>query len=262
MLGASQEFNAGTLQNSGMNIVELLCEAASQPVTMMVRPFYGTRFYSVVSMFLAATMMILLPAFMATVQGVAHMIPFVNIPMPRGMFSLGDFAELYFLVAFAQGLRMWRRMLYPEKEECSVYEGPALFFFNYLPKSRSFYFVRIVWEPVAVLLVSIVLQDLYIIQSPLSLYLKFAAFAMMMCSFIAWFRSWEVERIIRDSQWTGRIMSKIADGSATQSERDQILVASIPRGPAAQAAPAAGAYVARTQMQETNANPKGGFTRE
>lgn len=240
MLGASQEFNARTLQSSGMNIVELICDAISQPVSMLVRPFYGSRFYSPVVMFLSATMMLILPAFMATVEGVAHMIPFVNIPMPRGMFSLGNFAELYFMAAFAQGVRTWWRMFHPEKEACSVYEGPALFFFSFLPKSRSFYFVRVVWEPAAVLLLSVVLQDLFIIQSPLSLYLKFAALCMAMRSFIAWFRGWEIERGIRDNQWFGAIVSKIADGSASQTEREQFLVASIPQYTASPA------YVART----------------
>ena len=229
MFGPSQEFNTGALQNSSMNAVELLCEAFSQPVTVIIRPFYGTRFYSVVSTFISMTMMIILPAFMATAQAVAHMIPFVNIPMPRGMFSFGDFAQLYFIVSLIQGVRLWRRMFHPEIENHSEFDGPALFFFNYLPKSRSFYFVRVVWEPAAVLIASIILQDLFIIQSPLALYLKFAAFAMMMRSFIAWFRGWEVERIMRDTQWAGQIMSKIADGSATQLERDQILVATIPK---------------------------------
>ena len=196
-------------------------------------------------------MMILLPAFMSTVQGVAHMIPFANIPKPRGMFSLGDFAQLYFLVSFIHGIRLWRRMFHPEREDCSEYEGPALFFFNYLWKSRSFYFVRVVWEPAAVLVISIVLQDIYIIQSPLSLYLKFAAFAMMMRSFIAWFRGWEVERKIRDNKWAGQIMSKIAEGTATQSERDQMHIASIPKAPTSPTQQSSSAHVVRLNTQET-----------
>lgn len=248
MFGASQEFNTGSLQNSGMNVVELVCEAFSQPVTIMVRPFYGTRYYSVVSTFLSLAMMVLLPAFMVTVQGVARMVPLLNIPMPRGMFSLGDFAELYYIVAFAQGIRLWRRMFHPEREDLSQFEGPALFFFNYLPKSQSFYFVRTVWEPLAVLLVSIVLQDLYIIQSPLALYLRCAAFAMMMRSFIAWFRGWEVQREILDSKYVGQIVSKIADGTATPSERDQIFVATIP--PLSPPQETAGAHPARTENQQ------------
>jgi hypothetical protein len=229
MLGASKEFNPQTIQNSGMNIMELLCEAFSQPVAIIIRPFYGTRYYSVISTFIAMVMMLFLPAFLTVTQSIAHMIPFANVPMPRGMFSLGDFAELYYTLALIHGVRLWRRMMHPDCEDYSEYEGPALPIFHYLLKSGNFYFVRVVWEPAAVLIAAIVLQDMFIIQAPLALYLKFAALCMAMRSFIAWFRRWEVERTIRDNTWAGQVISKIADGTASQSEREQVLIASIPK---------------------------------
>jgi hypothetical protein len=234
--GASQEMRAEHLQANAMNIVELVCDAISEPVQKLVRPFYGTLYYPVPVTFLAAMMMILMPAFVATVQGVAHMIPFLNIPAPAGMFGLGSFAELCFLVTFIHGIRLWRRMFDVSREEYAQYEGHALFFFSWLPKADKFWFVRIIWEPLFVLLASIVLQDLYIIQSPLSLYLKFAAMALVMKNFIGWFRDWEVRRKILDGKYLGQVFSKIADGTATQAEQQKIHIASIPGDEARKAA--------------------------
>jgi hypothetical protein len=96
-------------------------------------------------------------------------------PASAGMFDLGAFAKVYFLVSFAHGFRVWRRMMHPELEIHSQFEGPALPFFALLWKGTSFWVTRILWEPLFVVLASIALEDLFIIQHPLGLYLRFAA---------------------------------------------------------------------------------------
>lgn len=250
MFGASEEMNVEHLQNNAMNIVELVCDAISQPVQILIRPTYGTRFFPVPVTFLAAAEMLLLPAFAATVQSIGHMIPLINIPAPIGMFGLGSFAELYFAASAVHGVRLWRRMIDMSREAHSQYEGPALFFFGFLPKGRNFYFTRIIWEPLLVVLSSVALQDLFIIQSSLSLYLKFAALALMMKNFIGWFRAWEFMRITIDARNAAAPLAKLLDDQASEAELEPLHLASIPRNIDPEIRKATIAHIARNYMQE------------
>jgi hypothetical protein len=250
MLGASEELNVERLQDNAMNIVELVCDAISQPVQCLIRPFYGTRYVPVPVTFLAMAEMTLLPAFSATVQSVGHMIPFVNIPAPVGMFGLGSFAELYLGISAVHGVRLWRRMIDMSREAHSQYEGPALFFFAFLPKGTNFYFTRIVWEPLFVLVSSVVFQDLLIIQSPLALYLKCAALALMMKNFIGWFRAWEYMRQILDARISAPIIARLAEGKASEAELEPLHLASIPQNIDPEIRKATIAHIARSYSQE------------
>lgn len=225
---ATQEIDVRHLQRNAMNLVELLCDGVSEPVQKLIRPFYGSRYFPVPVTFIGAALMILLPAFAATATGVLNMIPFVHVPMPAGMFGLASFAQAYFLVSFVHGVRTWRRMIHPEKEAHSQYEGPGYFFFNFLPQHPTFDLTRIVYEPLFVVIVSIVLQDIYIIQSPLATYLKFAALCMMLKNFCVWYRDWEYMRGILDMSNAAPIVSKIVSGTATPKEAEQLHVVSIP----------------------------------
>src|SRR6202034_4038128 len=94
---------------------------------------------------------------------------------PAGLFGVGSLSKLYFLLSFVHGFRLWRRILDMSREERSTYEGPPLPFFALLPKSDSFWFSRIVLEPVFVLVTATVLGRIFIFQSGLTLYLQIAA---------------------------------------------------------------------------------------
>jgi hypothetical protein len=91
--------------------------------------------------------MLLLPALAALYSSVVQMIPFARYAPPPGIFDLMSLTKLYFMMCLVHGVRIGRRMLHPELEMHSRYEGPALPFFSLIPKSQSFYFTRIVLEP-------------------------------------------------------------------------------------------------------------------
>jgi hypothetical protein len=229
MFGASEEMQVEHLQNNALNFVDVICSVIAQPVEIILRWQYGTRYYPVPVTFFAATMMLLLPIVFALFTSVRNMIPFTHAVPTAGMFGLGSLAELYFLLSAIHGVRLWKRMLHMETEIHSEFEGPALPFFQVLPKGRSFWFVRIVWEPVFVLLLSVVLQDLFIIQSWLSLYLRFAALALTMKSFINWFRGWEYLRQLMDMQNAAPTIAKLVANQATEDDLAPIHLASFPK---------------------------------
>jgi len=229
MFGASEEMRIEHLQNNAMEFVYLLCSIASQPVEILLRPWYGTRYYSVPVTFFSSAMMLLLPAVMMLFTNFVSMIPLLHVPQPVGMFGLQDYAKVYFAASAIHSWRLWRRMIFMEREQHSQYEGPALPFFQILPKGKSFWFVRIVLEPAFVLVLAIVSKDLFIAQSNLALYLEFAALALLMKQFIAWFRAWETMRQILDTRISAPVMARLAEDQASETELEPLHLASIPR---------------------------------
>lgn len=229
MFGASEEIRIEHLQNNAMEFVSSLCGVISQPVEVVLRPGYGTRYVPPAIQFFAMVMMIAGPAFIMLFQNFMRMIPLLRVPPAIGMFSMADYARIYFLIAVIHGVRLWRRMLNPALEQHSAYEGPALPFFQLFPRGKSFWFVRVVLEPAFVLLVSVVLHDLFIIQADLSLYLKIAAVALLMKNFIAWFRAWEYLREMLDVRISAPILARLVENTATEEELAPMHLASFPK---------------------------------
>jgi hypothetical protein len=250
MFGASEEMRVEYLQSNAMELVYLICSVIAQPVEILLRPWYGTRYYPVPVTFFSAAMMLLLPGIMLLFSNFMRMIPLLHVPQPVGMFALGDDAKLYFLAQAVHGVRLWRRMIFMERETHSQYEGPALPLFQLLPKGKSFWFVRIVLEPAFVLVLAIVLQDLFIAQSNLALYLKLAALALLMKQFFAWFRAWEYIRQILDTRIAALSIARLAEGQASEAELEPLHLASIPQNIDPEIRKATIAHVARSYMQE------------
>ena len=250
MFGASEEMRIEHLQNNAMELVHTLCSIIAQPVEVALRPAFGTRFYPVPVTFFSAAMMLILPGIILLFSNFMHMIPLLNIPPTPGMFGLGDYAKVYFLIMAVHGVRLWRRMIFMENEIHSEYEGPALPFFQILPKGKSFWFVRVVLEPLLVLIVSIVLKDLFIAQPDLSLYLKLAALALAAKGFIAWFRAWEFMRITIDTRNAAPALARLLDDQASEAELEPLHLASIPRNIDPEIRKATIAHIARTYSAE------------
>src|SRR5450755_2858927 len=232
MLGTESDsgaLNMEHLQNSSINLVETLCSIISMPVEMLIRPQYGTRYFSVPVTFFSGALMLLLPALSLTWASVMQMIPFGRYAPPPGMFDFGSLTKLYFLLCLVHGYRLWQRMLHMEREEHSQYEGPPLPFFHLIPKGQSFWFTRIILEPCFVFLGATALEDLFIVQSPLGAYLHFAALALAMKSFISWFRSWEFMRKRLDIANLAPRMARLIEDKATPEDRATMHLASLPK---------------------------------
>jgi hypothetical protein len=250
MFGASEEMHVEHLQNNALNIVEAICNVIAQPVEIILRPWYGTRYYPVPVSFFSATLMLMLPVIAAVFTSVAQMIPFVRIPLPVGVFGFAALEKLYFLLMAVHGWRLWRRMLHMELEQHSEFEGPPLPFFQLLPKSQSFWFTRIVLEPAFVFLLAIVLEDFYIVQSPLGLYLKFAAFALMVKTFIAWFNAWSFLRQAIDTRNSAPILAKLVENQATEEDLATLHIASFPKNVDPEIRQSAAVHLARVFTAE------------
>ncbi|WP_150133065.1 hypothetical protein [Acidisarcina polymorpha] len=178
------------------------------------------------------------------------MIPFSHAAGPVGMFSLEIW--LGFSFSFHSPIRFdsVSACFTPKTENHSEFEGPALPVFQVLPKGKSFWFVRIVWEPALVLLLSVVLQDLFIIQPTLSLYLKFAALALMTKNFIAWHHAWEYLRKLLHMRISAPIMAKLVSGDATEEELAPMHLCSFPKNLSPAIRQAAAVQIARSYSHD------------
>jgi hypothetical protein len=106
--------------------------------------------------------------------------------------------------------------------------------------------VRIVLEPAFVFVVSVVLADLFIAQEDLWLYLRFAALALLMKNFIAWFRAWEYLRRLFDQRIAAPLVNKVVSGEASEEELATIHLASFPKDVPADIRQSALTQLART----------------
>ncbi len=217
--------NINTLHDQMCNIVYNLCSIITTPIEMLLRPRYGSRYFPPLVLALSSLMMVLLPVF----SGLGGMIPFMHPPAPRGFIGMAELSRYYFLGAFVHGIRVWRRMIHMEREQHSQWEGPPLPLFHLFPRGNSFWFCRIVWEPVFVFAASVVLENLLILQSSAATYLRVAAFALAMKQYVAWYQQWQYLREIMDARFAAPILAKLADNKATDSELEAARLASFPK---------------------------------
>jgi hypothetical protein len=227
-MGQSPQPTLEQQQRIAMNVAENVCSIFAMPVEMILRPFYGTRYFPAVISFLALVWMLFVTAILSTVSGVEHMIPFAHVAPPQGLFGIGDLAELFFLLFAAHSVRLWWLMIHPEREDISDFEGPPLPFFRLLPKSRSFWFTRIVLEPAFVFVTASVLKAFLIVQPNLAGYLHFIALAMAMKQFLGWYRCWEELRKMLDARNAAPLMARVMENTASEQELSRLHLASFP----------------------------------
>jgi hypothetical protein len=224
----SSPFNPFQFADIAMNMVETFCAVVYRPVEVLIRPFHGTRYFSIVVIFLSNLMMLFIPIFGAFATGVVSMIPLVHIPVPVGMFSMGSFAKLYFLLSMVHGVRIFLLMIHPAREMYSFWEGPPLPFINLVPKSRSFWATRIIIEPAIVFLAATLLGNAFIFQSGLVTFLQCAAMCGGMLHFVRWYRSWQEIRDSMDTANIAPLMAKLIDNTATEADLAPVHIAKLP----------------------------------
>lgn len=217
------------LENSALNVVDAICSTVSMPVELMLRPWHGTRYFAVSVRFFASLMMLLLPAIAGIADMLMHMIPFVRMPPSFGLFGIDGLSRIYFLLSLIHGYRLWKRMLHMETEVHSQYEGPPLPFFKLVPGRKSFWFIRIVWEPAFVFVAAVVLTNLLIFQPGLGMFMQMAALCLLMKNFIAWYREWQYLRVLLDMRNSGPIIGKLIHDEATEDELSQVHLAGFPK---------------------------------
>jgi hypothetical protein len=113
--------------------------------------------------------------------------------------------------------------------------------------------VRIIYEPILIFLVATVLQDLFILQSGLTLYLRCAAGALCIKNSINFFRSWKVGRDLMDIANAAPLLSKLVENKASREELVPLHIATLPDDLSPQTRRTAAIYIA--QAYDPNFQP-------
>jgi hypothetical protein len=216
-------------QKTSFNMMENSCGIVCMPIELILRPFYGTKYFPLTVSFFSTILMVFLPFMSATATAVIGMIPFHHAAPVPGLFGLGAFSYLYFVLLTLHGVRIWWLMIHPEKEQWSTFEGPALPLFRVIPKSSSFWLTRIFYEPIFVCVLAFILEHTFIIQSGLATYLYFAAFALGMKEFCVWYRAWDYIRTMLDVRFVSPLIAKISRNEATEEDLAPVHMASLPK---------------------------------
>jgi len=242
----TQSMSFNQLQDYAMGVIHTVCGSFSRPVEMILRPWHGTRYFNVAQITLSTLGMLLLPVFAGAADTARNLVPFMHAAPPPGLFDIGSFSKLFFLLSFVHGFRLYRRMIRPETELHSRWEGAPLPFLHALPKSDSIWLVRIVYEPLFVFIAATILANLRLVTPGLCLFLHFSALCLALKEFVDWYANHLVIRNILDSRATGPIISKLLDNTATQEDLAPIHLASFPKGISPELRQEAATYIART----------------
>ncbi len=217
------------MQDIFLNVAYNVASILAMPTEIWLRPWFGTRYFPPAVTLFATIFISIVAAFFTVAGSVTQMIPLVHLRGSEGMFGIADMAKLFFLANCVHGWRIWRRMVHPERELISTFEGPPLSIFHLLPKGNSFWFVRIVYEPALVFAVSTVLSNLFIIQASLGVYIQISAFCLAAKQYVAWYKQWQLQRQLLDAANIGPIIARMVDNKATDDDLAQVHMATLPK---------------------------------
>ena len=177
--------NFDQYQETAMNVAGNVATIICMPVLMVLRPEFGSEYFSPVLSLFTTALMIVLAAFAQIGTGITRLIPAMAFHGPAGLYGIATLAKLYFALAFLHSVRTWRLMIRMHLEENSFFIGPPLFVFQPFP--LPWWIVRIVVEPVFVFLLALTLRNLFILQDSAADYLMIAAVALAVKAYFEWF---------------------------------------------------------------------------
>jgi hypothetical protein len=222
--------NIEQFQNGAMAIVQGFCSIFSMPLDLILRFKAGSRYHNPSTMFFASGLMLVMPMIEDTLSSFnSPIFMAARIQRPHALFDIGSLSKLFFVLCLIAGFRTYKRMWKPELEEHSRFEGPPLPFFEWLPGGRSFWLVRLAYEPAAVLIAAMILQSLLIFTPGLAHFLQFGALCLAMKNFITFYRNWEFLRNTLDIAHMGPILAKFVENSASTEELNSVHLASLPK---------------------------------
>jgi hypothetical protein len=202
-------------------------------------------------MFFSAAMMTVIPLFFSFAGAVAGMVPFARIQGSIGIIGMWGLSKLFFLGLLIHGVRKWRLMLHMERESNSIYEGPPLFFFTWLPKA-TFWRVRIIYEPVFLIALSSVLPNFFILESGAANFLFISAVFLAMKNYTAWYMHWQFIRELMDMKFAGPIIAAMLENRETEEELASMHLAGFPKDLSPDMRKAAVSHIARVFTGDSN----------
>jgi hypothetical protein len=174
--------------------------------------------------------MLFLPFLFGVTNAALSLLPGGKAVPNFGLIGMGTISMLFFLGSAIHGFLIFRKMLRPETEQWSTFEGPALPVFTWMP-GLSFWKCRLIAEPAAVFAAALFLNNMFILDASASHYLEFAALCLAVKNYLVWFAEWQYIREILDLQFIAPVIAKVTRNEETEEERAMLHIASLPNLP-------------------------------
>jgi hypothetical protein len=214
---------------NGANTIFTFLSAFTMPVEMIIRPFFGSQYFSPISHLYAAIVMVVLLMILSAFNTVPAIFIAAHIQPPQALFQLSSLAKLFFLLSLVHGVRIAWLKFDVSREQHSRYEGPALLPIRLLPWGQSFWICRILIEPAVIAVVALYMRRLMIFDAALSNFLLFAALCLVAKQYLTWHSSWCFQRDILDAKFAGPVLAALLDDTANAKELDKLHIVSIPK---------------------------------
>lgn len=225
-----QQMNANSLQDRARNIVYGFCSIFTMPVEVIIRPWYGTRYFDPYTPLFSLVALFTLHGLSQFVSPLNSLIFMAaRIQRPHELFDLGSLCRLFFLLLFVHTIRLYRRTIHMHLEKHSQFEGPALFFFQLIPGGKSFWVTRIWLEPLFVFATAFLMHKLFLFSSALESFLFFSAACLALKNFLVRRVQWEMLRKVLDIQNAAPAIASLIHGQPDEKELEQIHYASFPK---------------------------------
>src|ERR1017187_1184854 len=92
----AQQGSIEQFQETALNVMYNVASIFTMPVEILIRPQFGSRYFSAPNVFLSAILMTIIAAFSSVAEGVGQMIPFAHVRGPVGMYGIGSMTTLFF----------------------------------------------------------------------------------------------------------------------------------------------------------------------
>jgi hypothetical protein len=199
------------------------------PVEMIIRPFFGSQYFSPLAQIYSALVMLFLPMIAAAFSNMPAIFIAARMQQPQALFQLWSLSKLFFLLSIIHGFRTAWLKFDVSREEHSRYEGPALLPIRLLPWGNSFWICRILIEPAVVAILAVFMRRLTVFDASLSNFLLFASLCLVAKNYLTWHGSWCFQRDILDAKYSGPILAGLLDDTAKAKELDKLHIVSIPK---------------------------------
>jgi hypothetical protein len=179
------------------------------PLEMILRPRFATQYFNMANLIILYMVFNLWWLLSELLKLSRLGVPAMHAHAPIGM---GIVAIAFYVGCIYHAWRLRPLVLDMRLEQDSEVEGKELPIYAWLPKSSSWAWVRIVYEPATVLIAAVALYVTHLADLTVLVYLLLAAFALFVNACVTWYTGWVIVRTLLDNMHRAKLLSEIGEG--------------------------------------------------
>jgi hypothetical protein len=206
-----------------LKVARWIANCISLPIEYLLRLKYGTIYFDPIAPGVSLALMTVLSAFDTDIGFSGYEAPETHL------IRLTHLTLLLYFGGAIHNIRILRMMQHPEREAYGASEGPPWPLFRLLPRGQYFWPVRIVWEPLTVIVSALVLAGLHLMSHVAMLYLVVAGVALFAKLGLTWYINFVKIRQQMDAAHAAPFVAKFIMGTASEETLAPLHLAGIPK---------------------------------